>query len=202
MTPVRCAAVFSLLLGLAGCATVSMKAGFDTHCRSAGLNIVERVNGPRRVLFEQSAVPYRMGLQRIPLHVASVARISGVEYADVKTTTATRYRRHRRDLSPELVRETDANILLKVEPLTSDADHEVDLFGEQVTISERSTGRVYATYRYFWTMGALRDYCPKNRTNSPQPNAVAAYVIGLPDRSRDEHVEREYLSPPRKVVPR
>jgi hypothetical protein len=202
MTPAR-AALFTLLLGLAGCSTVSMKAGFDTHCRSAGLNIVERVSGPRRVLFEQFKAPYRMGLQRIPLHVVSIARISGVEYVDEKTTTGTRYRRYRKNhSSPELVRETDASILLKVEPLTSNADHGVDLFGEQVTISERSTGRVYAIYRYFWTMGALRDYCPKNSAGAPQPGIVAAYVIGLPDRLRDEYTERQYLSPPRKVVPR
>jgi hypothetical protein len=171
------------------------RMSFDNYCRTAGLSIAERLSGSQRVLIDRSAVTHSVYQRRGVFSFFDLVRAKNVAYFDEKTTTGTRYRRHRKSLNFEVVRETDANILLKFETLTSNADHEDDLFGEQMTISDRVSGRLIATYRYFWKSPLIEDYCPKNRANAPHPDAVAAYVFGL-DRGQDTYYERQYLPVP------
>jgi hypothetical protein len=190
----HCASIFLLIFGLGGCSTVGKVMDFDSYCESSGFkfDVAERPSGPHRLLLDRSAVTHDVYQRRAHIfRFPDLARIANLEAIYEKTRTGTRYRKYWKNHTFEVVRETDANIILKFETLTSEADHEVDLFGEQMTISDRASGRTIATYRYFWKSyfwsPDVDHYCPRNRAKALHPAGVAAYVIdpGSPLNERD-----------------
>jgi hypothetical protein len=182
-------AASALFASLAGCSTVSMKVGFDDYCQTAGLETKQPPEGLLRILLDRGEITRPAYIKRNPISVMANLSAPNIEYVDEKTGAGTRFLRHRKGQRPQVVRETDANVLIKFEPLTTGADHEVDLYGQMMTISEIPSGRLIATYRYFWTAGQLLDYCPKSKAGSLNVFAVALYAIG----TRGDRYERSRL---------
>ncbi len=193
-------AALMLLACLASCSTVSMQARFDRYCQTAGLEVKQRLSGPQRVLLDRSEVVRPEHVKRNPFSLFDFVRARNVDYVDERTESGTRYRRYKKSVySPEIVKDTDANVLIKIEPLTTEADNDVDLYGQMMSISERPSGRLIATYRYFWTVaqGRLQDYCPKAKADLLDVSAIALYIIGARGDGPDKYQLDTYLPSPR-----
>lgn len=187
-------AVPLLLLGLCGCSTVSVNTTFDRYCEVAGLDIKARLTGPQRVELDQNhVISTQQQMQFYPFSLFNFVSSRNVQYVDERTKTGTRYLRYAKSLRPIVVRETDTNVQVKIQPLTTEADHEVELYGQLMTISERSTGRVIATYRYFWMSGGDEKYCPKAKSNRLDASAIALYVIGARGNGYDKDEMDMYI---------
>lgn len=189
--------IVCLSVGFSGCAAVTATPRFKELCSTtAGFSMERRPQPVQGVLIDYSGARgpyYRYAVPPAPHHLLQFAN---VEHVDQLTETGTRYRRYSGNGfgPPEILVDSDAQVLLTMREISTDKDRQLGIQGNELRLVERQSGKTISAFRYFWRMSPY-EVCPTGKDpQGPHTTHIAAYMLGLRDASK-ESVYREWWIP-------